>query len=32
VHEVADFGDALTPELKAAEERMAAQMTANAKR
>ena len=31
VHEVTDFGDALTPELKAAEERMAAQMTANAK-
>ena len=32
VHEVADFGDALTPELKEAEERMAAQMAANAKR
>jgi hypothetical protein len=31
VHEVADFGDALTPELKEAEERMAAQMAANAK-
>jgi hypothetical protein len=32
VHEVADFGDALTPELKEAEERMATQMAANAKR
>ena len=32
VHEVADFGDALTPELKEAEECMAAQMAANAKR
>jgi hypothetical protein len=32
VHEAADFGDALTPELKEAEERMAAQMAANAKR
>ncbi len=31
VHEAADFGDALTPELKEAEERMAAQMAANAK-
>ncbi len=32
VHEAADFGDALTPELKEQEERMAAQMAANAKR
>ena len=32
VHEAADFGDALTPELKEAEERMATQMAANAKR
>ncbi len=31
VHEAADFGDALTPELKEAEERMATQMAANAK-
>jgi len=31
VHEAADFGDALTPELREAEERMAAQMTANAR-
>src|SRR5437870_8050841 len=32
VHEAADFGDALTPALKEQEERMAAQMAANAKR
>jgi hypothetical protein len=32
VHEAADFGDALTPELREAEEAMAAQMAANAKR
>ena len=32
VHEAADFGDALTPELKEAEERMATQMAENAKR
>jgi hypothetical protein len=32
VHEAADFGDALTPELKEAEQRMATQMAANAKR
>ena len=32
VHEAADFGDALTPELREAEEGMAAQMAANAKR
>jgi hypothetical protein len=32
VHEAADFGDALTPELKEQEERIAAQMAANAKR
>jgi hypothetical protein len=32
VHEAADFGDALTPELKEAEERMAVQMAENAKR
>jgi hypothetical protein len=32
VHEAADFGDALTPELREQEERMAAQMTANAER
>jgi hypothetical protein len=32
VFEAADFGDALSPELKAAEERMSAQMAANAKR
>ena len=32
VHEASDFGDALTPELKNAEGRMAAQMAANAKR
>jgi len=31
VHEAADFGDALTPELKEAEERMARQMAVNAK-
>lgn len=31
VHEAADFGDASTPELREAEERMAAQMTANAR-
>lgn len=31
VHEAADFGDALTPELREAEERMAAQMAANAR-
>ena len=31
VHEAADFGDPLTPELREAEERMAAQMTANAR-
>ena len=31
VHEVADFGDVLMPELKTAEERMAIQMAANAK-
>jgi len=31
VYEAADFGDALTPELKEAEERMATQMAANAK-
>jgi len=30
VHEAADFGDALTPELKEAEERMATQMAENA--
>ena len=30
VFEAADFGDALTPEMKAAEERMSAQMAANA--
>jgi hypothetical protein len=32
VHEAADFGDALTPELKEQEERVAAQMAANANR
>ena len=32
VFEAEDFGDALTPELKEAEERMGAQMAANAKR
>ena len=32
VFEAADFGDALSPELKAAEERISAQMAANAKR
>ncbi len=32
VHEAADFGDALTPELKEAEERMATKMAENAKR
>ena len=31
VHEAADFGDALTPELREAEKRMAAQMAANAR-
>ncbi len=31
LHEAADFGDALTPELKEAEERMSARMAANAK-
>jgi len=31
VHEAVDFGDALTPELEEAEERMATQMAANAK-
>ena len=31
VHEATDFGDAFTPELKEAEERMATQMAANAK-
>jgi len=31
VHEAADVGDALTPELEEAEERMATQMAANAK-
>jgi len=31
VHEAADFGDVLTPELREAEERMAAQMTANSR-
>ena len=32
VHEAADFDDALTSELKEAEERMATQMAENAKR
>jgi hypothetical protein len=32
VFEAADFGEAFTPELREAEERMSAQMTANAKR
>jgi hypothetical protein len=32
VHEATDFGEAFTPELREAEERMSAQMTANAKR
>jgi hypothetical protein len=32
VHEAADFGDALTPELKEQEERVAAQIAANANR
>jgi hypothetical protein len=32
VHEAADFGDALTPELKEQEERVAAQMAANVNR
>ena len=32
VFEASDFGEAFTPELREAEERMAAQMTANAKR
>jgi hypothetical protein len=32
VHEATDFGDALTPELRAHEERMSAQMAENAKR
>ncbi len=32
VFEAADFGDAFTPEMKAAEERMSAQMAANAQR
>jgi hypothetical protein len=32
VHDAADFGDAFTPELREQEERMAAQMAANAKR
>ena len=31
VHEAADFGEALTPELREAEERIGAQMAANAK-
>lgn len=32
VFEAADFGDAFTPQMKAAEERMSAQMAANAQR
>lgn len=32
VFEASDFGEAFTPELKKAEERMAEQMDANAKR
>jgi len=32
VFEASDFGEAFTPELREAEERMSAQMTANAKR